>query len=613
MSRYVAFVWDPSQSAPVSASGATLVAAFRQSMPDWICALEARGLAVFHSPYARADLRSYVLPDECGIVLGTLFQSNRNASSAIEKPVAIDAQSARRYARGGGQQFIEDYWGGYVAFFNDAPNNRRYAIRDCSGKLACFRLCASTAHIVFSDVNDLRCLSLPPFTINWDYVSAFLFYEQLQIRSSGLNEVTEVLAGDIVEIRGLQVEQRVLWDPGRVARQGYLESESRALEDLRFTVQQCVARWASAYSSIIHSLSGGVDSSIVLACLSRAPRRPAITCLNRYTDVASEDERSFARLAAQAANVSLIERHWECSEGRFDSYLETLPPTAKPSMSVIAASLDIHVRNALAAEVGAEAMWTGQGGDHLFFQERSSCGASDFLRSRGLRSGFLSAIGDAARLSGESYWSVARTALADWRTGAPWVPSHLTGRRPVFSTETNSPDDDLAYVAHPWTSGITDLPKGKQGQIWFLAEVTNRHRPAAMPELAPEHHPLLSQPLMELCLRLPTYTLLLGGRPRGLARSAFKGYVPSPILERRSKGGTTSYWMQTVRQSSAYLRQLIMDGTLHRERIIDGRLLDPYLNLSQPIPVAVFSRLIACISAEIWLRSWGNSRVRMAA
>jgi hypothetical protein len=83
-------------------------------------------------------------------------------------------------------------------------------------------------------------------------------------------------------------------------------------------------------------------------------------------------------------------------------------------------------------------------------------------------------------------------------------------------------------------------------------------------------------------------------------------------LERRTKGGTTSYWMQTVRQSSSNLRELILGGTLHREKIIDGRLLDPYLNFSQPIPVAMFPRLIACISAEIWLRSWWNDRLRMA-
>jgi asparagine synthase (glutamine-hydrolysing) len=264
----------------------------------------------------------------------------------------------------------------------------------------------------------------------------------------------------------------------------------------------------------------------------------------------------------------------------------------------------MRARNAFAAEVGAEAMWTGQGGDHLFFQDRSSCGASDFIRQRGVRTGLASAIGHAARLSGESYWSVARTAFADWRTNAPWEPVHLKNRKSIFTTETMPPDKRVAYVAHPWTSEISGLPKGKQRQIWFLAEVANRHRPAATLELAPEHHPLLSQPLMELCLRLPTYTLLFGGSPRGLARAAYKGWVPSPILERRSKGGTTSYWMQTVRQSSSYLRELILGGILHRERIIDGRALDPYLNFSRPLPVAVFPRLIACISAEIWLRSW---------
>lgn len=613
MSRYVAFVWEPWDDAPAGASRPPLIADFRQSRPDWICAFETRGLAVFHSSRPRTDFRAYLLPDECGVVVGTLFHANLDAGSYLGKPDAIDAPSARRYARGGAEQFIEDYWGGYVAFFNDVFSGRRYITRDCSGKLQCFRIRAGAVNIVFSDINDLACLRLPAFTVNWKYISAFLFYEQLQVRSSGLNEVTEVLSGEIVEFRGSEVDQRVLWHPGSVARRGYSDNDSRALEELRSTVQQCVVRWAPLYKAIIHSLSGGIDSSIVLACLCTTPGGPAITCLNRYTDLASEDERSFARLAAQHAGVRLIEREWQFGERRFDSDLEALPRTAKPTISMLAASLDAAARDELAASVGAESIWTGQGGDHLFFQERSSCGASDFLRQLGIRAGFLSAIGDAARLSGESYWAVARMAFADWLTNARWEPSHLTGRKSYFALEPMSSEDALVYVTHPWTSGIADLPKGKQGQIWLLAEVANRHRPAPIPERAPEHHPLLSQPLMELCLRLPTYTLLLGGRPRGLARTAFSGDVPSPILERRSKGGTTSYWMQTVRQSSNYLRELILGGTLHREKIIDGRLLDPYLKFSQPIPAAVFPRLIACVSAEIWLKTCGNDRSRLVA
>jgi asparagine synthase (glutamine-hydrolysing) len=602
MSGYVAFVWNPRQRLPIDVSGATLIALFRDAMPGWICAFDTQGLTVFRSPDARPDLRTYVLPDKCGVILGTLFHSGD--TDAAEKPVVIDRRGAQLYARDGGQQFTRDFWGGYVAFFNDPPNNRRSVIRDCSGKIPCFRVRATTMDLVFSDINDLRRLPLAPFTVNWDYLSAFLFYEQLQVRSAGLNELTEVLSGDIVEFRGSEVEQRVLWSPGDIARQGYRESESGALEELRSTVHRCVVRWASTYSNIIHSLSGGLDSSIVLACLSRAPERPAITCLNRYTALASEDERSFARLSAQQANVPLVERDWRYGDAQFDCRLETLLPTAKPSMSVIGASLDMRTRNALAAEVGAEAMWTGQGGDHLFFQDLSSCGASDFIRQRGIRTGFASAIADAARLSGESYWSVARTAFSDWRTNAPWEPVHLKNRKSMFTTETKLPCQRLAYVAHPWISEISGLPKGKQRQIWFLAEAANRHRPAATLEVAPEHHPLLSQPLMELCLRLPTYMLLLGGTPRGLVRSAFRGWVPSPILERRSKGGTTSYWMQTVRQSSSYLRDLILGGILHRERVIDGRALVPYLDFSQPLPIEVFPRLVACISAEIWLRSW---------
>src|SRR3984957_19328114 len=273
--RYAAFVWDPLESS--SRDEATMITlAFRRSMPDWTCVLDSKGLTVFHAPYPRRDLTTYVLPRGCGVVLGRLFYSDLKDTTVV-----IDERSGLRYAENGGQTFIDDYWGGYVAFFNDLSNNSRHIIRDCSGKLPCFRMRARTVEIVFSHINDIKGLPLSLPTINWDYISAFLFYEQLQTRSSGLTGVTEILGGEVVEFRGSRVEQRVLWDPGRVARLTNFNTESQALEELRFTVQQCVTRWASIYKSIIHSLSGGVDSAVVLACLARARRRPDILCLNR--------------------------------------------------------------------------------------------------------------------------------------------------------------------------------------------------------------------------------------------------------------------------------------------------------------------------------------------
>ena len=611
MINFISIVWDPTDSE--SRGSAELIRnAVHKEMSDWTCTLQADGLTFFHAPLGLPDITVCTLPHDQGVVLGHLFPSSLTCE-APHRPIAIDDRAAARYLRSRGEQFARDYWGAYVAFFNDFAGNRRLVLRDVSGRIPCFRTRSGAAHVLFSDINDVIRLPGISLSINWDYINAFLFYEQLQVRESGFREVTEILGGEALEFRGLNVTQRVLWNPNDFARQHYREGREDSLAELRFVVQQCVARWASVYRSILHSLSGGIDSSIVLACVSKAPSRPRITCLNRFTEAPGEDERAFARLSAEHAGTRLIERDWRLGTARFDHVLPALRPTAKPSISVVGNTLDMGVRNEIAAEAQAESTWTGQGGDHLFLQDRSTCGATDFARLRGLRPGILSAISDAALLSGQSYWSIARAVLSNLGSARHWQPTHVTQREPLFTRDIRPVAELVEFISHPWTWDNSDLAEGKQSQIWLLAEAVNRHRPPATTEFAPELHPLLSQPLMELCVRLPTYTLLSGGRPRGLARDAFDGLVPAQILQRRTKGGTTSFWMSSVAESRDYLDSLLLKGWLHREGMIDAELVVPWLRPDVVIPVALFPRLVASISAEMWLRSWHADADRPSA
>src|SRR5207248_1207100 len=114
------------------------------------------------------------------------------------------------------------------------------------------------------------------------------------------------------------------------------------------------------------------------------------------------------------------------------------------------------------------------------------------------------------------------------------------------------PDNADQFVLHPWAVDAEDVPLGKRTQIRFLGEVTNRHRPIPRVERAPQHHPLLSQPVMEVCLQIPTYLLVQGGRERSLAREAFADRLPPQILQRRDKGSIVSHATQMIRGSEQF-------------------------------------------------------------
>ena len=143
-------------------------------------------------------------------------------------------------------------------------------------------------------------------------------------------------------------------------------------------------------------------------------------------------------------------------------------------------------------------------------------------------------------------------------------------------------------------------------QIRFLSQVVNRHRPIARLESAPQHHPLLSQPLMEVCLQIPTYLLLRGGRERGLAREAFADRVPEQILRRRDKGSVVSHATEMLRQSEPFVRELLLEGALAGAGVIVRKDLEPYIVHGQPFREEHLLPLLACIAAEVWVRTSGQ-------
>jgi asparagine synthase (glutamine-hydrolysing) len=212
---------------------------------------------------------------------------------------------------------------------------------------------------------------------------------------------------------------------------------------------------------------------------------------------------------------------------------------------------------------------------------------------------------DAAHLSRQPYWFVLKSALS--RRRRPARARNSISRAAYFIDPASLPKDGDQFSAPPWATDPEDLPRGKQMQIRFLSEVANRHRPIARLECAPQHHSLLSQPLVELCLQIPTWLLLRGGRERGLAREAFTDRVPSKILRRRDKGSIVFHATETIRESEPFLRALLLDGVLANAGVIVPEQLEPYIVQGQPLREECLLPLLACIAAEVWVRTATSS------
>jgi asparagine synthase (glutamine-hydrolysing) len=599
MYHFVGLLWNAAD-AGTREEATQLGQRLQRSSANWENLLTTDGLCVFAMKPSDPALRPYVLPSEAGVVLGKLFSADLSQGS-FDSVDQIDEHTSTRIIATGGQHLVRHFWGGYVALLADRANRCGYVLRDCSGKVPCYHLRSQNVTIAFADVNDLTSLGLPALTINWEYLAAFIYSSQAQVRASGFKELEELLPGDCLKVQGHSNSQTALWDPRAICRERRVDRYEDAVAELRELTQSCIDAWARSYDPLLLGLSGGFDSAVILGCLSRSPHRPAMTCMNQYTTAAYEDEREYARVAANRAGVRLLELPMTSAADRFDARLLGIPKTSKPGVTALFRALELDLVNRLAGEVGARILWTGQGGDHIFLQTTDAFSAGDYLEHKGLRPGFAGAVRDAAHLSRQPYWFVLKTAWGKRRGMEP--PGETPARTTSFVNPGALPRAVDHYVSHPWILDAADLPRGKLVQMRFLSEVANRHRPIPRLERAPQHHPLLSQPLMELCLQIPTYHLLRGGRERALAREAFADRVPEEILRRRDKGSIVTHATEMIRQSEPFVRELLLDGMLASNGVIAPADLEPYILAGQPLREELLMPLIACIAAEVWART----------
>lgn len=608
MFPFIAVIWDPIEP---NADGLArqILDAIGRALPDYLPVMAEPGFQVLRGVSADCAMRVYPLPDGCGVVLGRLFPMGMDDWHLdwSWRPSSTDTMEIIRTQ---GSWLTRNLWGSYVAFLRDPASANAFVLRDCSGKLPCYRLRLSGIDLVFADPATLCILGLLPTSVNFDYLCAFLCSSQLQVRDTALSGVTELLAGDCFRRSSADaVAYHCAWNPVELVNYPRIDSFDSAVREVRSVTSRCVSAWASTYDSILHKLSGGLDSAVVLACLTRTACPPAIVCINRFGASAAEDERAFARRAAARAQVMLLEFPFFPDAAVIDEASTRSPLTAKPAIATVFGAFDVPLRNELVAKFGALSVWTGQGGDHLFMQVSLPMGPLDYASLRGFDLGLLRSVRDAADLSNQSYWRVASLL---WKRNLDFVArglGSLPSDKQPFVTSAARARISRERLIHPWVLRSESLPPGQRLQIALLSEVLNRHRPLPQPQLAYDHHPLLSQPLLELCLRIPSY-VHLRGTERAVERAAFADLIPIEILARRQKGQSTFSALDTIHRSSGYLRELLLEGILAKEGLVDRGALEPYLSERRPLEVPAIFPLLSCIAAELWVRCWLNAAQR---
>lgn len=551
----------------------------------WAVVLEAEQYAVLAEP----DTEMVELHDQGGVIIGRIWER----SEAAPRQQQLGPQVSAEMRRTQGRSLLTAFWGAYVALIASTDGASLDVLRDPSGAAPCYRISARGLIVIVSDLEIAAALGILHNHIDWGFIGQHVAYGGLRVARTGLKNLAEVLPGTALTLGTLDPAPRLVWDPGEFTKTSRQILDPRlAAQRVQAETRRCVSRLAEAYGPIVLELSGGLDSSILCACLAARPSTFLVNCATRRPE---GDERQYARAAALAADLPLTEIALDHTA--IDLLQPSTPWMARPGRASALEAIDQAFLD-FGRSKDAQAFFSGGGGDNVFCYLKSAAPVVDRLRTEGPTLGLLQTVADISHLHGATVWSVAGQALKlAMRLGG----ATRTKPRVSLLNQDHLPEGP---EPHPWLQGSGVALPGRYRHVHSIAWILGLLDGHARSRFAPMVFPLLAQPLLELCLRIPTWFWVRGGVDRAIARQAFAGHVPPAILTRRNKGRIDREIAAAYDAQRPALADHLLGGLLVQHRVIDPVAVEKALRQPWDSRQGSFSTIMTLADAETWARTW---------
>lgn len=547
-----------------------------------ICKLQSASAMVFTS----ADAPTLVIPGH-GLIVGQVFSRN---GQRIASPLDFDGSASEL-----SDHLLRNTWGEYLAVCITGEDKSQITLlRDPSGAVPCVYSLADGEGFITSDIGLAVELGLYRREVNWHAVAHSLNFPYLRTARTALRHVSELLPGCTLTCRERNASASSSWSPWRFVEKGVRHEDPRvAAQDVRAAVSRVVRTLSSLDERFVVELSGGLDSSVVAACLSDASLRAVFCTL--VMPVTGTDERPYARMVTDTLGQELIPVEVGFDNVRFE--FPVLRSSVVPAIGILQNAIN-EAWEAAGARYGVDGFFSGGGGDTVFCYLKTAAPAADAFRERGAMAG-IAAIGDLAALHQCTVFKAGRLTLKKMlrRPRMAWKEDRSL-LNPACATATSE--------HHPWMDAPPGALPGDREKIHDLIgtqlfrDATPRGVERSM------HFPLLSQPVMEACLKVPTWMWIADGRNRAVARHAFADRLPRGILDRRSKGSYTGYMAAVYTRNKLKMREFLDEGQLCAHDLLDRSALANFFARELAPRDLSFLRIFDLCAAENWARRQGQ-------
>ncbi|MFT5686803.1 MAG: asparagine synthase (glutamine-hydrolyzing) [Myxococcota bacterium] len=469
--------------------------------------------------------------DRAGVINGELYGTDAEGLAGD-----ADSDSARLLplVAAHGEDCVHAMRGEFAFVVWEGSRGRLIAARDPFGVKPLF-VCRSGGQLILA--SEIKALAAYGITLRWDEgaLMALMLTGMLPQGRTLFSGIEEVPPGHrlIADHRQSRVQrwwQPVLSEPGDTT--DHCDAIRAALEDA-VTVRLAADR------PIAVALSGGIDSSLVLAIAAR--KAPVMSFSVGFP---GDDSSELSQAAAFAEHLSVPHHALNLSEASLaDHYASTVRAVESPLVNTHAVA-----RSLLARAVRAESrvvLLTGDGGDELFGGYPHFL--QDALRAAGDRDGLQRL---QRSVSGTGRLLLAREDADGDHPGSAALPGFIRARlasgralRQLLSREVLSRWDETEILASVMESLELPAELAERGPVeramnLWSASVLPRYLLPALGDRVELAHgvegrvPLLDVRLAALAGRLPEDQRVRGSTDKWALREAARGLLPESLRTR---------------------------------------------------------------------------------
>lgn len=509
-----------------------------------------------------------------------------------------------------GVDFLPRLRGMFALALWDSATRTLIAARDRAGEKPLYWTVTARGMLLASEVKAL--LVRPDVTRELDpeAIDQFLTYEYVIAPRTILKRVQKLPAGHYLVYRDGNVAVHRYWDAATVRQRAW--SDADAADALRDVLRQAVVRQMMADVPLGAFLSGGIDSSSIVAFMSEASRQP-VNSFSIGFDDGSYNELPYAREVAALFKTNHRER--TVSPGLEELFDRLVVHLDEPFADV---SLFPTFMVSQLAREHVKVVLSGDGGDELFggydaYQAQQMAtrfaGVGDALmpamaavaaalppteKKKGVVNKFKRFVQGAALAPedlGHYRWMVYLGARAKRRLYAPALQAALHESdvyRPVREVLARYSSDDFLN-----RQLYADLA------IYLVDDILVKVDRMSMATSLETRAPFLDADVMELAFSMRGELKIRNGERKWILKRAMRGILPDSILTRRKEGFSIPMKNWLRRELQPMMRSLLSPDRVAARGLFDPaevtRLIDTHVagrenHAHTLFPLMVFER-----------------------